>query len=81
MVTEVSKRIQTLLAQEMGPMGVFILKKQCKDRGLDPDELKVTDLPDLSQILYKAMVVFTGEEKGKKIQDAIRKIGVEASNS
>ena len=77
MTSEVSKKLQTLMAQEMGPMGAFIITKQCKNLGLNPDELKVADLPQLAKSLYEAVFVFTGEEKGRRIQEQVRKIGVE----
>ncbi len=75
MTTEISRKIKELLAQEMGPMGIFILKKQCKDLGIDPENIKTDDIPRLANVIYNAIYVFTGEEKGKKIEREIRKMG------
>ncbi|MDG6220908.1 MAG: hypothetical protein QCI38_05610 [Candidatus Thermoplasmatota archaeon] len=76
MTSEISKKLQMLMAQEMGPMGAFIIKKQCSNLGLNSEELKVADLPPLASALFDAIKVFTGEDKGKRIQDQIRKLGV-----
>ncbi|MCK4717234.1 MAG: hypothetical protein KAT70_01085 [Thermoplasmata archaeon] len=77
MTTEISKKLQMLVAQEMGPMGAFIVKKQCTNLGMDHEELKVGDLPALSKALFDAFCIFTGEEKGKWLRDQIKKLGVE----
>ncbi|MCD6461179.1 MAG: hypothetical protein J7L61_00340 [Thermoplasmata archaeon] len=77
MTTEISKELHALMAQEMGPMGRFILKKQCANLGLDPENISTGDLPGLSKAIYSAILVFTGEEKARKIEAEIRKMSRE----
>ena len=74
MPTEVSRKIQNVMAKEMGHMGTFILKKQCADHNLDADEITPGDLPTVANAISKAIIVFTGEEKARRIDREIRSI-------
>ena len=74
MPTDLSRKVHGLMAHEMGPMGKFILKKQCQDLGLDMDELENDDLLPLSKALVVAVIVFTGQDKARKIEREIRKM-------
>jgi hypothetical protein len=74
MTTEISRKIHNLMAKEMGHMGKFIIKKQCDDLGLKPDEIKLEDLPKLSQAVMRAIVVFTGQDKAKRVAMDIKRL-------
>ncbi|RLF48419.1 MAG: hypothetical protein DRN20_04560 [Thermoplasmata archaeon] len=74
MTTELSKKIHMLLVSEMGPIGKFIVKKQCQDLGIDPDSIEEEDLPRLSDAIENAIVNFTGKEKANMIKWTIRKM-------
>lgn len=77
MTSEVSKKLYILMAKEMGPMGAFIVKKQCDNLGLDPEELTLDQIPKLLDPIYNAIFVFTGKEKGKRIQGQIKRLGAD----
>ena len=74
MPTELSKKIEEIMTREMGQLGKFILKKQCKDLGIDPENIKEDNLPQIAKALGKVMVTFGGEEKGRRIEMEIRKL-------
>ena len=74
MPTELSRKIEEIMTRELGQLGKFIIKKQCKDLGIDPENIKEENLPQLAKVLGKVMVTFGGEEKGRKIEMEIRKL-------
>lgn len=74
MATELSRKVYNIMAREMGHLGKFIVNKQCKDLGINPEELGIEDLFELSKALGKVMVTFAGEEKAKKIEQEVRKL-------
>ncbi len=74
MPTELSKKIEEIMTREMGQLGKFIIKKQCKDLGVDPENIKKEDLPKISKALGKVMITFGGAEKGKRIEMEIRRL-------
>ncbi len=74
MPTELSKKIEEIMTREMGQLGIFIVKKQCKDLGIDPENIKGEDLPQLAKVLGKVMITFGGAEKGKRIEMEIRNL-------
>lgn len=69
-----SRMLHNLMAKEMGHMGKFILKKQCSDIGIDPEEIMPPDLPKLAQAVEKAITVFTGPEKAQRVAKDIRNL-------
>jgi len=74
MATELSRKVHNLMAREMGSMGKFIIGKQCRDLGLNPDDISKGNLEKLSKAIGKVMVSFGGKEKALKIADEIRKL-------
>jgi hypothetical protein len=74
MPTEVSRKVHSVMAREMGTMGKFIIGKQCKDMGLNPDALSKDDLQGLAKALAEVMLHFGGKEKATKVADEIRRI-------
>ena len=74
MQTEISRKIHSIMAREMGQLGKFIVKKQCQDIGCEPDEIEEKHLRELSHALGKVMVTFGGEAKAKIIEAEIKKL-------
>ncbi len=74
MSKELTKRIQEIMSGEMGHIGVFIVSKQCRDLGIDPEDIEPEDLEDLSKALGKVMLTFGGSEKARKIERDIKKL-------
>ncbi len=74
MVSEISTRIYGLMAQEMGHLGKFIVEKQCKDLGIDPENIQQKDVDRIAEALRNVMVSFAGEEKAKKIWMEIKRM-------
>jgi len=71
---ELTKKIQDIMTAEMGQIGVFIVSKQCRDLGIDPENIAPEDLNDLAKALGKVMLTFGGSEKAKKIEQQIKKL-------
>lgn len=67
MTTEISRKIHSIMAREMGHLGKFIVEKQCKDLGINPEEIGEEDIEAIANAIRKVMVSFAGEEKAKKI--------------
>ena len=74
MTSELSRKLQNIMAREMGQLGKFIIQKQCKDLGLDPENVTPEDLPTLSKALGKVMLSFGGQAKAENIEREIRKL-------
>jgi len=74
MTSEISRKVYEIMAQEMGHLGKFIVEKQCKDLGIDPDNIQEADLPRVSETLKNVMTSFAGEEKAKKIGMQIKRL-------
>lgn len=74
MPTELSRKIHNIMAREMGSMGKFIITKQCKNIGVDSDEIKREDLEKLSEALKDVMLHFGGRDKALKLASEIRKL-------
>ncbi len=55
-------------------MGKFILQKQCTDLSIDIDEVTVEELPIIAQAVSKAVIVFTGPDKARRIESEIKKL-------
>ncbi len=67
MPTEISRKIHSIMAREMGHLGKFIVEKQCKDLGINPEEIGEKDLDAVAEAIRKVMISFAGEDKAKKI--------------
>ncbi len=74
MPTELSRKIQDIMTREMGQLGKFIIKKQCRDLGIDPDNIKEEDVSKLARALGRVMVTFGGPEKGRAVENEIRRL-------
>jgi len=73
MPSEISQVIYDLMSGEMGELGPHIVRKQCKDLGVDPDDITKGDLPRVARTLSEVMVSF-GHEEARKIYLAINKL-------
>ena len=66
-----SKKITNIMFREMGHIGIFITKKQCKDLGMDIDNIKKKDIPELAKSLGSVMSSFGGKQKKEQITKEI----------
>ena len=73
MATNLSVRINGLMFREMSDLGPLIVKKKCKDVGLDPENIRTEDLILLSRAISEAMSSF-GADKAKRIYHEISKL-------
>ncbi len=74
MTSEYSEKVEEIMTNELGQLGKFVIKKQCMDLGIDPDNIKKEDLPKLAKALGKVMITFGGDEKAKEIEMKIRRL-------
>ena len=74
MTTEISRKIYEIMAREMGHLGKFIVEKQCRDLGIDPDNIEEKDVPAVADAVKNVMVSFAGDEKAKKIWTEIKRL-------
>ena len=74
MPTEISRRIYSIMAREMGHLGKFIVEKQCKDLGINPEEIEEKDVDKVADAIRKVMISFSGEDKAKKIWFEIKRL-------
>ncbi len=74
MPSEYSEKIKEIMTRELGQLGIFVIKKQCKNLGIDPDNIKKEDIPQLAKALGNVMKTFGGPEKGMKIENEIRRL-------
>jgi hypothetical protein len=61
----------------MGQLGKFIVNKQCKDNGIDPDNIGEADLQTLAKALKTVMETFGGPDKARTVEQEIRKLASE----
>ena len=73
MPSELSIRIFDIMSNEMGDLGPHIVRKQCKDLQVNPDEIYKEDLPRVAKVLSEVMVSF-GRDEANKIYKAINKL-------
>lgn len=71
-MSELGRKVVNIMTREMGQLGGFIVSKQCKDLGLDQDNLKISDLGKLSEALSAVMITFGGPDKARAIRQEIR---------
>ena len=74
MTTEISRKINSIMAREMGHLGKFIVEKQCKDLGINPEEISEGEIDRVAEAIRKVMVSFAGEDKAKKIWMEIKRL-------
>ena len=75
MSAEISRKVHNIMAREMGQMGKFIVTKQCNNLGLDENNIRSADLPKLSKVLAEVMKTFGGDEKARRIELEIKRLG------
>ena len=73
MISDLSQKIYELMSKELSELGPHIVRKQCKDLNLNPDEIKKEDLPRVAKALSEVMVSF-GQEEARNIYLAINKL-------
>lgn len=61
----------------MGQLGKFIVKKQCNDNGVDPENITQDDLQMLAKAFKEVMLTFGGAEKARIVEQEIRKLASE----
>ncbi|MFH0815222.1 MAG: tetratricopeptide repeat protein [Methanobacteriota archaeon] len=65
------REIETMLDREVGFVGGLILKKQCKDLGVQLGDITPNHLKPLAYQISKAITPVTGEDRANKIQQGI----------
>ena len=68
------EEIKSIMTEELGDMGIYILKKQLKDLKIDEDSISPKDVPKLSRALSEASSMF-GKDKAKSISRKIERVG------
>ncbi len=68
---DLNKELTLLLEKELGATGKFVLKKQCKDIGIEPEDITIEHLQSLSEKIFNVMKRFVGESKARKICNGI----------
>ena len=74
MTSEYSEKVKEIMTRELGQLGIFVIKKQCKNIGIDPDNIKKEDIPQIAKALGEVMKTFGGPEKGMLIEREIRRL-------
>jgi len=69
-----NKKITDIMERELGDLGEFIVKKQCRDLMLDFDNIQEEDLPLMANALSQVMSTFGGMEKAKRVYKEIKKL-------
>ena len=59
MLMDLGEMVTKEVGKVIGDMAIFFVKKQCRDIGVDVNNLKHTDLPRLADKLEKAVANFT----------------------
>jgi tetratricopeptide (TPR) repeat protein len=65
------REIESMLDREVGFVGGLILKKQCKDLGVQLGDITPNHLKPLAYQISKAITPVTGEDRAHKIQQGI----------
>ncbi len=73
MPKSLSVEVAKIMTSELGDMGPFIIKKQCKDLDIDPDNIPASSLPALANALSGSMKLF-GTDKAKNLYNKILKL-------
>ena len=73
MSSDLSLMIYDIMSDEMGDLGPHIVRKQCRDLQVNPDEIQKEDLPGVAKVLSEVMITF-GREEANKIYKAINKL-------
>ncbi len=74
MASELSQKVEDIMTRELGQLGKFVIKKQCRDLGIDPENIQPDDIPDVAKAMRKVMITFGGQEKAKSIEMEIRRL-------
>jgi hypothetical protein len=61
-MNELSMKVLGIMEESpLGDMSIFVLKKQCSDAGLDPDEMGPEDIVTISEKMRSVLPFFIGE--------------------
>jgi len=71
--SNLSKNIQAVLEKEIGPVGVFILQKQCEYLSISFGSIEKEHLPKLALQLSDTLLVF-GREKANKVYIELKRL-------
>jgi len=75
MPLDLSAELNRIMEREMKELGTYVLIKQCKSNGIDPDNIHAKELPKLAKALAEVMRSFGGPDKAKAINNEINKLG------
>lgn len=71
-LNDLSERLLKYLENTVPSMGKFILHKQCKDLGIDPENITKENLDDLSHYIARATEMFLGFDKSEELKRVIK---------
>ena len=66
-------KIEAILQREMKEMGKFILQKQCKNLGIEVEDIEPKDLPKLSKALAEVFQSMGGLSGAAARHDGVRR--------
>ena len=67
------EELNKIMISELGDMGQFVIKKQCKALNVDYNNIQPSDLPKMADALSASMKLF-GTEKAKNVYNKILKL-------
>ncbi|MFH0815281.1 MAG: tetratricopeptide repeat protein [Methanobacteriota archaeon] len=71
---ELTRKVYEIMEREMQDIGPFIVRKQCLQIHVDPENIEPANLAQLAANLSEVMVLFGGHEKARKIYSELRKL-------
>jgi tetratricopeptide (TPR) repeat protein len=71
---ELTRKVYEIMEREMQDIGPFIVRKQCLQIHVDPENIEAVNLAQLAANLSEVMVLFGGHEKARKIYSELRKL-------
>lgn len=74
MTSELSTKIRYIMDREIGLMSEYIIKKQCKDLDIDPDNIGPDDARKLAVVFESVIGIFGGTEKAMRVKMEIRRL-------
>ena len=74
MTSELSTNIHDIMAREVGLMSEYIIRKQCKDLDIDPDNIGPDDARKLAVAFESVIEIFGGAENAMSVKMEIRRL-------
>lgn len=72
---KLAKRVELMITPVLGTfMAAATVKVQCERIAVKPEELSISDLPQLATAIERALIVFVGTYKAKEVANNIKNI-------